>query len=416
MPGKRAVKSTPRNSAVMSAHHHRWATRRTVGAVRALAPRRAVLVPTHNGKRVKLPKATSTSTPQSPSCDSTRGSFDAFFAKEQTTPSSRGSFDAFISQSTTTPGAGANKEAQVKSSIAHKLGLNPYPTPLLHHQQQQQLQQPHLLLDATEMDLLKHHGINPQDIELRPVHAYFADLSVPCKSLHNTIAHLFIAEQLWFKRYNNIKPTQQLHDLWELPENAQGDHWGDFMADTMTGLSRVDVDNVEPHVGTHSNNTKNILSMPLSEQHDFAQHTIAQLATHLHDQCTEWIHAVQGTNELDLFAELRYLSTSAPLAALTTTTTRPDQPTMHIPQSLTTLSHNSTVQYWSPEEIEANTTHFLKLPRNIALNHMFQHATHHRSQLLTVASQFNPENQVSVDFTTFYPEWEHIHSKAFRWA
>lgn len=396
----------------MSAHHHRWATRRAVDAVRLLAPRHAVLVPTHNGKRVKLPKATSPSAPPSPGGGSARGSFDAFFAQEQTPPSSRGSFDSFISQSTTTTAAtGANKEAHIKSSIAHKLGLNPYTTPLLQHQQHQQ--QPHLLLDATEMDLLKHHGINPQDIELRPVHAYFADLSMPCKSLHNTIAHLFVAEQLWFKRYNNIKPTQQLHDLWELPENAQGDHWGDFMADTM-GLSRVDVVNVKAHVDTHSN-TKNVLSMPLSEQHDFAQHTIAQLATHLHDQCTEWIHAVQGTNELDLFAELRYLSTSAPLTALATTT-RPDQPIMHIPQSLTTLSHNSTVQYWSPEEIEANTTHFLKLPRNIALNHMFQHATHHRSQLLTVASQFNPENQVSVDFTTFYPEWEHIHSKAFRWA
>lgn len=387
---------------VMNSHHHRWATRRTISATQNLKKNHAVHVPTHNGQRVKHNQHSNKTTKSKNSVpggnpDTGRGSFDSFFAVQFSGPKA---------EETTTA-------SQLQSKpVTNKIQSSPYSPHLFTSLQLvSQLDQSHFGEDSaayhSKVGIKSHNDTgpiwtNPGEIQLQPVHAYFADLGLPCGSVHNTLSHLYAAEKLWQHRWTKTIPDQNLTKLWSEDFQSSDHQWSTYSSADLN-LPIINLDSTSQHhalssIPLHSPHpqTKHLLSMSLEEQDELAQVMMNKLSFALDDQNTHWISLIQGTTEPDLFNDLSYFDTS------------------YIPSRLGTepgQSNGAVIM----DDFETDKTKLTQMPRLVALNHLFMHATHHRSQMLTVASQFTGEQTV-VDLSVFVPEWKQIHSKVFRWA
>jgi hypothetical protein len=90
----------------MNAYHHRWATRRAIGAAKQLNSKHAVMVPVRKGKRITKTSKTDIQQPSTSSSSSSspvagRGSFDSFFSQHFTEPPTLKSTSSAQSKPTT---------------------------------------------------------------------------------------------------------------------------------------------------------------------------------------------------------------------------------------------------------------------------------------------------------------------------
>eukprot|EP00461_Guttulinopsis_vulgaris_P009633 UN09704 len=60
-----------------------------------------------------------------------------------------------------------------------------------------------------------------------------------------------------------MRPSQTLHDLWEVPESAQGQHWGDYFSQKFN-LQQIDIDQTAllNDNSNNNNNNNNLTTKP----------------------------------------------------------------------------------------------------------------------------------------------------------
>ena len=398
-----------RHHMVMHSHHHRWATRRTASAIGKLSKSDAAAVPVQNGRRIK----------KQPKHSSSSGSTPHQFPPQPPPPQqpeSRGSFDAFFSAQFGGAGAGATTAA----AIGGDDNGTTTPTTTLYPNS---YYSPHLFIPNHQSTTQKfNYSIDPTaggafpflppttEVDLRPVHPYFADLGLPCGSVHNTLSHLFAAEKLWQHRWQNQIPSPELTALWAPEYSASGSQWSDYCSKQL-GLPIINLDDEagqkQQQRQGNDYETHHLLDMNLAQQHDLAQMVMSKLSLQLDSQNTDWISLIQGTSEPDLFAEVSYFGTDYTPSRLLTPSPSPSSPSQS--------PHQPALATITNEDFITDKAKLTSMQRLTILTHLFMHATHHRSQMLTVTSQFTGDQTV-VDLSAFVPEWKQIHSKVFRWA
>jgi len=405
-----------RHHMVMNSHHHRWASRRTISAAQNLTSSHAVHVPVHKGKRIlnktkaQIQKKSGSgasvqnddvligtdgqvrkkafSIPDETS-NQGRGSFDSFFASisSEHSQQSQSSFGTHHTQANTTAKTNSLKPSAYSPHLFTTLELTS-------NQLDQGLDESIRSKHPNGVVWVPGHDnidtfVSPKDISLHPIHAYFADVGLPCGSVHNTISHLFAAEKLWQDRWTGRRPSAKLHNLWSSEYRSNELQWSQYCSEEF-GLPVINLDNEnEPNEG--SLDTKFLLSMSLEEQDKLAQKMLSKISLNLDEQNSHWIELIQGTTEPDLYNELSYFDTSY----------KPSRRENYEPVS---------IDDFSIDKAKVQT-----MPKLVALNHIFMHATHHRSQILSTSGQFTGET-IGVDLSLFVPEWKQIHSKVFRWA
>ena len=183
-------------------------------------------------------------------------------------------------------------------------------------------------------------------------HPVLRDMHLPCGSIYNTLCHLYFAEKLWMARITGQIPSDDLNNLWA--PTAPTFVWQDAFAKEMRlpSLSALPAD------------------AKLDEESKYVKRALTSINFALDDMNNDWLELTKGTEEKSLFVPIEYTETSG---------------------------------------IKRKRT------RSTLYTHIFNHATHHRSQLATALTQNGVEYPV-LDLTAFLPEWEELHAKAFRWA
>lgn len=205
-----------------------------------------------------------------------------------------------------------------------------------------------------------------------PLHPYRADLALPMESVHGTLCHLLFAEQLWMARFRGEAPSPALAALWTRSDSHPG-VWAEHFA-----TSDASPFGPSPAAAATPPATGAAAATPYSPaataERAAALRSKTEVQFALDETSGAWIPLCQGLTEQDLQGKLEYRSTSAPASA---------PPTARARLALVT--------------------------------HVFNHATHHRGQVSAAVAQMGVPYP-RLDLSEFLPEWDEIHSKAFKWA
>jgi uncharacterized damage-inducible protein DinB len=198
------------------------------------------------------------------------------------------------------------------------------------------------------------HPLSADNIPKSPIHPVFRPVNIPCSSIYGTLSHLHLGEKLWFARITGQPISDEMNALWS-GETSNSSTWENkFIKD-----SRLP----EYPAGLSDDGMS-------AEEVAYVKRALNSLSFSMDDMNSDWMDLMKGTEEKNLFIPVEYKDTDG-----------------------------------TPR----------KRTRSTLYTHVFNHATHHRGQVSAALQQMGvpyPE----LDLTAFLPEWEELHSKAFRWA